>query len=161
LIIAALRQCGKKITVKTLRGKSGHVIIKNIMQSTGPKLTRTQRILLYIILGTIPLYLIGLGLLWATTARHRGGTGEPTLTGEPTNTLTATLTPPTLIYFSSPTVTATPTITQTPTVTLTATMTNTIIIPPTETPTATITQTITETATETSIPTETLTPTTP
>lgn len=132
---------------------SGHDIINFNMDLTKQKIEKIRKILIYIILGTIPLYLVGLMLL--LVIKGESGTKSPTLTTTPTQTrlMTSTSTPPTLVYFPTGTSTLTPTLTPTATITLTPTIT------PTFTSTPTITETMTPTYTDTVVPTPTNTPT--
>lgn len=118
--------------------------------------SKLRTILIYIILATLPCYLLGLIVLWIGNSIKAQGTVTPTLTatmespwgGEPTNTLPPIPTSP---DFS----------TLTPTITLTPTVTATYFIPsntPTQSATPSATPTITETATPTPTDTETIMP---
>ncbi len=108
------------------------------------KRTKLRSILVYIILATLPCYLLGMIVLWiGNTAKDRP-TPTPTLAvtatsdiwgGQPTNTL-----PPIPTYPIIPT--------ETPTITVTFTPTATYFIPsntPTLSPTPSLTATITDT----------------
>jgi hypothetical protein len=122
---------------------------------------RIQIILVALILATIPCYCAGLIILMIDP--QPGGLKTPTavsLTG--TTTATPSTTPPTLVYFQSPTVTSTGTITQTPTASKTyalpATFTATISPIPSSTPTLEPSLTDIPTPSETPFPTTTDTP---
>lgn len=128
---------------------------------------RIRIILIAIILATIPFYCLGFIII--ITSENRLGEPTPTSNLDITPTLikSATNTPPTLVYFSSPTITRTPTISLTPTVTRTyaipPTLTLTEVPTLTETltpePSVTNTETLNPTNTETMIPTDEPTPT--
>ncbi len=119
------------------------------------KVARLRRTLLIIILSTIPLYLLGVIVLWV--ARSSVDTRTPTPTSNiiyvtATNPPTATGLPPTKFPTKTkgPTATRTPTRTVTATATLMPTITDTPL-PPTDT--ATLEPTFTDTTAPTIEPT--------
>ena len=119
-------------------------------------LSKLRSILIFIILGTLPCYLLGLIVLWIGNSIKNQPTATPTL--EPTITMP---------LYTDGTMTALPPIptspdfpTQTPTITVSPTLTPTFVIP-SNTPTVSVTPTITltlEPNTETPTPTVTETP---
>lgn len=143
----------RKTTPVGLRTFSGHDIINFVMDATKQKIEKIRRILIYIILGTIPLYLVGLMLLFMIKGDFKNKPPTLTVTATQTRLMTSTSTPPTLVYFPTETPTLTPTLTPTATITLTPTIT------PTFTSTSTTTVTMTPTNTDTAVPTHTDTPT--
>jgi hypothetical protein len=133
----------------------------NLSERWATRRGRIQIILVTLILATIPCYCAGLIILMIDP--QPGGLQTPTvvsLTG--TTTATPSTTPPTLVYFQSPTVTSTGTITQTPTASKTyalpATFTATISPIPSSTPTPEPSLTDIPTQTETPFPITTDTP---
>ncbi len=141
------------------------------MDSVIHRRQKIRRILLIIILATIPFYCLGIVVLWGAGRLKRQNAVTPTWTQAATVTFTITQTPPTLIYFPTQTITMTPTITMTSTITSTqirtatrtATVTDTATFIPTLTPTFTppFTDTPTEPPTDTPTETPTETPVTP
>jgi hypothetical protein len=124
------------------------------------KRSKLRTILLYVILATLPCYLLGMIVLWIGNTVKAQGTITPTVAattevpwgGEPTNTL-----PPIPTYAASPTIT--PTITTTPSPSATYFIpSNTPTISPTSSATLSATPTITETVTPTPTDTETIVP---
>ena len=130
------------------------------MADIDPHIIKLRRTLVIIILATIPLYLLGMVVLWVGKTASNDLTPTPsqvtaiiiTATGEPS----VTLAPPT----SYPTPTATETFTITPTRTLIPTHTITPIPTDTATPVPTDTEAPTQapTDTETPVPTDILPP---
>ena len=124
------------------------------------KRTKVRTILIYVILATIPCYLLGMIVLWIGNSAKNQPTATPTLGvtatldiwgGSPTNTL-----PPIPTYPETPTETPTTALTPTPTATyfipsntptlsatpsMTPTNTETLLPPPTETETPAVTET--------------------
>jgi hypothetical protein len=101
----------------------------NLSELWATRQGRIRIILIAIILATVPCYCSGLIIMMINPQ-----TGTPTPTVEtitPTHYDSPTSTPPTLIYFSSPTITRTATITQTPA------PSKTYAMPPTLTPSRT------------------------
>ena len=116
------------------------------MPDTQPQVTKLRRILITIVLATLPLYLIGLVVLWVGSAAKNLRTPTPeisTVIVTATPAPSATLPPPTAFPTLTPTHTAmpTPTHTATPPPTLTPLPTETVL--PTETPTELPTATFT------------------
>lgn len=133
----------------------------NLSERWATRRGRIQVILVALILATIPCYCGGMIILMIDP--QPGELQTPTavsLTG--TTTAIPTKTPPTLVYFQSPTITSTGTITQTPTASKTyalpATFTATISPIPTSTPTLEPSLTDIPTITETPLPITTDTP---
>ena len=124
----------------------------NLSERWATRRGRIQIILIALILATIPCYCAGLIILLIDP--QPGGSATPTAmsqTGTPS--ATPTTTPPTLVYFQSPTITTTGTITSTPTVS------KTFAIPPTMTFTVTLSPIPTSTPTLEPSSTDTLSPT--
>ncbi|NMC80046.1 MAG: hypothetical protein GYA59_11855 [Chloroflexi bacterium] len=115
---------------------------------------RTRSTLIFVILGTLPCYCLGLVVL--RSCQPSAQTLTPTVTQ---TVMEGTLTPP--MPSNTPFVFPTATFTPTATVTWTPSLTFTPFVPPTRTITPTATFTLTpepsETPTETLVPTETLT----
>lgn len=140
------------------------VIMCFVMDSQIRRRQRIRRILLIVILATIPFYCLGFVVLWGATRLKKQNSVTSTSTQAATITSMITQTPPTLIYFPTQTNTMTPTITLTHTVTSTptkkptrtATPTDTATFIPTFTPTFTPPSTETPTETPPETPTETL-----
>lgn len=133
----------------------------NLSERWATRRGRIQIILVALILAAIPCYCAGLIILMIDP--QLGGIQTPTAvlqTG--TITVTSTTTPPTLVYFQSPTVTGIGTITQTSTASKTyalpATFTPTISPIPSSTPTLEPSLTDFPTQTETPVNTDTDTP---
>lgn len=113
------------------------------------KVARLRRTLLIIILSTIPLYLLGVIVLWVARSSVNSNTPTATLNViyvTATNPPTGTALPPTKF----PTKTQGPTSSRTPTHTVTATPT--LMPTDTETPVPTETATLQPTFTDTTIP---------
>jgi hypothetical protein len=123
------------------------------MAEINPRTAKLRHTLVIIILATLPLYLIGIIVLWVGEAAKNARTPTPeistviiTATPQPTQTLAF----PTLYPTPTLTLTFTPTATYTITATFTETPLPTATLVPTETlmPTETFTVTPTETPTE-------------
>lgn len=122
-------------------------------------LTKLRSILIFIILATLPCYLLGLIVLWIGNSIKNQPTATPTL--EVTATQEQYYNGPTTTLPPIPTSPGFPT--QTPTITVSPTLTPTFLIPsntPTVSVTPTLTMTITETPTQTATETPTVTATT-
>lgn len=107
----------------------------NLSEMWATRQGRIRIILLAIILATIPCYCAGLIILMIDP--QPAGSSTPTATLTETLLTSPTRTPPTLVYFESPTVTKTGTITQSPTASKTYAIPATNTAVPSSTPTNT------------------------
>jgi hypothetical protein len=124
-----------------------------IMLDANARTARLRRILIIVILATIPFYLLGMVALWVARASVDAKSITPTtnvIYVTATNPATATNELPTKFPTREPTKAKSPTITHT--VTMTETTTPIVIPTETFTPAPTITQTPIPVPTDTSVP---------